>query len=296
MSEAYRYVRLEQRDAVYFRGLDPYEKLGILSMPYGFGIGVLEDSEKALEPIGLMIGTASEERITIEWLVVEPGHQFEGIGEQLVVTVFEMAQGGSIPEVAAALSPEFEKEKLTGGARSYFEERLFTRAEELGPDGYYQLAELAMSKVAKAEVDEEAFKPLADMTSTQARDCLENLGLRDSALFTFSPEIVKNHLEADLSLVAMNGTKLEAALLVAKYEDLLCPVYYYAKSEDLGDAIIGAAIQTAIAKYGKGQDVLFMNRQPESIELVEKVAGPQERGALLFASVKEFENIEDIEE
>ncbi len=294
MSENYRYVRIGREDAEYFSFLDPFEKLNLLSMPYGFALGALEDTGDSLAPVALLVGTASEEMITIEWIVVEPEHQYQGIGEELLVNIFKMGESANIETIAAAILPEYEKESFTQGSKEYFADRLFDTEDPIGGDTLCKLIDLTESDFMKKPHDTNSeITSFSKMTGAQKRECLERLGMMDNGIRSFSPEGFSGRLEDDLCFVSMNGKAVEAALLVYKSDKEISPVYYYAKTTELGDAIIAGAIKAAAGKCGKGQDVLFTMRQPETKELVEKLLGSCEEGTLMKASVREFSNMSD---
>ena len=292
MSDNLRLVRIGRDEAEYFSFLDPFEKLNLLSMPYGFAIGALSDTGESLSPVGLLVGTVTEEMITIEWIVVEPEHQYQGIGEEMLVNIFKMGESAQIGTIGAAILPEYEKENFTKGSKSYFEERLFDIEEPIGGDACYKLIDLTESEfMSKTYTTDAEILPFTKMTGPQKRECLERLGMMDNGIRTFDPAGFEGRLDEDLCFVSIKGKAVEGALLVYRSEKEISPVYYYAKTEELGNAIISGAIKTAAGKYGKGQDVLFTMRQPETRELVEKLLGPQEEGELLKASVAAFSNM-----
>ena len=293
MDKAYRYVRLEKEDAIFFKELDPFDKLSLLSMPYGFSIGVLEDDNDALKTIGLLVGCVSEEVISVEWLVVAPEYRYKGIGEELLLTVFQMADAGDIPELAAPLLPEYEKEVFSHNAKSFFMERLFDKNITIGADAFYQLLELTETDLMKKDKGANAsISRFSQMTGAQVRDCIDKLCMIDTATYSYTPDGLLSKLDADLCFVALNGSKPEGAILVAMVENAISPVYYYAKSSELGDELMRLSIKAATEKYGKSFDVMITMRQPEAVIHVEKVLGPQEKCDYLMASVQEFRDME----
>lgn len=288
MSNNFRYVRLKTEDATFFQPMDPFERLGFLDLYYGFAIGVLFDEGESIEPVGLLVGTANEERISIEWLVVMPEYQYRGIGEELLRIVFEMASKGKIPEVCVAMLPDMERERFTRGAKGYFEERLFTRKEEIGADTYCQILDFESSKTLKKTTDVPC-ESFADMTGHQVWECIERLSQIENATYSFQPKGFVSKLDSKLCFVSMAHGKVEAAFLVANMGDFLLPVYYYAKTDDLGMGVIASAVLAGAKKYGKSKYVLVMARQPETVALAENLLGTLERGEMLIASTKEYE-------
>ena len=288
MNEDFNFVRLTKQDAVYFKELDPFEKLELLSMPYGFALGVVEDNDEDLIPTGLLIGTASEEMITIEWMVIEPTHQYQGLGEELLDTVFRMAVAGNIPTVAATLLPEYEKEVFAKGAKSYFEERLFTKTQETGADAFYQVIDFLETDLCEKGKANPAIRSLSEMTKAETKECLDKLSANEVALYTFPLDGFTNVLDKDLCFVAANGNSIDGAIMIEDTGDCLIPVYFYSKNEELTDDLIAKAINAAAEKHGKSYSVFFMMKQPETVPLAKKLFGPQEKGELALASVKDY--------
>lgn len=295
MNKNYEFVRIMEEDAQFFRSLDPFEKLNLLSMPAGFAIGVLDrKDEESLIPIGLLVGTASEELITIEWLVVEGDYRFQGIGEELVVSVYEMAEAGNIPNAAVILSPEYEKEELTRNARSYFEERLFEKEHTIGADSYCQIIDLLESDyIAKGDDPDAQTLAFSQMTGEQKRQSLEKLEMMDNGIYSYPVSVFASRLEEDLSFMSQKSGKTNAALLVTGVGKDLLPVYYYSKSQEDGRSAICSSVKAAASKYGKGRGVMFLMRQPETPEILERVLGPQEKGLMLMADVSDYTNMEE---
>ncbi len=292
MSDNFRYVRLKTEDVSFFDFMDPFEKLVLLEQYYGFAIGVLFDDGETIEPVGVLVGTASEEQISVEWLVVLPEYQYQGIGEELLRITFEMAVNGNIPEVCVAILPDVTREKFARGAKEYFEERLFTRKEEIGADTYCQLLDLASSKSLK-QAAEDSLESFSDMTGQQVRECIEKLSMIENATYSYPPEGFISKLDPDICFVSKKNGKTEGAFLVTQMGDFLLPVYYYAKNIDAGMGLIKASVAAAVDKYGKSKDVLVMARQPETVALAEKLLCVLERGEMLIASVKEYEKEKD---
>lgn len=291
MSAAFRYVRLSADDMGYFRYLDPYEKACFLNMPYGFAIGVLWDDEEKLVPAGLMIGTACEEMLTIEWIAVDPDYRYQGVGEELVVLAYKMAVSGNIPLVGAVMLSNFKRESLTEGADGYFEQRLFTKKEEIWDDLYCDLSDLPESGSKKEDDAESAFSSFENLTGQEVAKRLEKLLMIDNAVYTFPPDGFEKSLDRDICLFSEKDKKITAALLVSRMGDDLMPVYFYAKNPESGDSLINEAIARARQKYGDERGVFITMRQRKTAELLQRMLMPSEKAELLTADVSEFKKL-----
>lgn len=289
--EKYKYVRLTGEDASYFKELDPYEKLVLLNMPYGFAMGVLRKHGYSLEPIGLLVGTICMEQIIIEWLLIRPEYQFEGHGEELLDSVFKMAVAFNIPTLNAVISPAYEKEPLLKGAKRYFEERLFSESDSISEDVYLSLESLRNNTLKRKSAGNGSFIPLSEMSGEDQRKALDKLSNMAAALFTYPPDGFFSTLNKDLSRISVESGKITSALLIAQYNGALQPVYFNAKNDELSQGIINSAIEEAYKKFGGLMEVAFMPRQPESVSIIEKVIGAREKGEILRALVEEYKRM-----
>lgn len=287
----YKYIRLTGGDAAYFKDLDPYEKLGLINMPYGFALGALRRHEYSLEPIGLLVGTICMEQIIIEWLLIKPEHQFEGHGEELLDSAFKLADAFNIPILKAVISPDYEKEPLLKGAKTYFEERLFSESDSICADMYLSLETLRLKAQGHKSSGNGSFIPLSEMSGEEQRKALDKLSNMSAALFTYPPEGFGSTLDIDLSRISVESGKITSALLIARYNGALLPVYYYAKNDELSWKIVNSAIEEAYKKYGAAMEVVFMARQPESATLIEKITGAHEKGEILKALLEEYKRM-----
>ncbi|MBQ7614047.1 MAG: hypothetical protein IJU77_03320 [Butyrivibrio sp.] len=290
MNDTCRYVRLSADDMEYFRYLDPFERLIFASMPYGFAIGALFDDGESLIPAGILVGTATQELLTIEWIAVEPQYKYRGIGEQLLIYAYKMAVTGNIPEVAATILPEYGNENLTFGAAGYFKERLFTRKRQIGQDLFCQLVDFEEMGSLES-TSEDGFISFLGMSGKEVKKYIDKLLLIYNATYSYPPDGFLHSLDHDLCFVSESGGKLDAAFLVSRIGDILMPIYYYAKSSHLGDSIIQRSIAAAAKKYGKGKEVLITMRQEETRDIVSKVLWPAQMGELLIASVADYQKI-----
>ena len=94
---------LKKEDADYFKDYDPFDRLPILEVPAGFAlIGMNEDKDK-IERVAILIGTVSKERITVDWMAVDPKFQGQGVGEELLLKVFSIADKNDIEDICAVM-------------------------------------------------------------------------------------------------------------------------------------------------------------------------------------------------
>ncbi len=52
MDNSLHFYRLKKVDAEFFRGMDPYERVRLISLPFCFAIGVIKDEGEEKVPAG----------------------------------------------------------------------------------------------------------------------------------------------------------------------------------------------------------------------------------------------------
>lgn len=293
MESTVRYVRIYEQDAKYFSFLDPYEKLRLLSLPIGLAMGVLQDTDGEVTPVGLLVAAVSEETIIIEWMAVEPDHRWMGIGEEMLYRMFMMASEAHFETMSVAIMPEYEKERMLKGAEKYFSERLFTSKHIIGGDAEISLGELRDAPIIKtAPKDQPGIRMLSDMTGQERRECINRLAAIDNAAYTFSPNLISPTLDPDISVICKNSNTLEGGLLVCEAESVLYPMYHYAKNEKVSSAMIRQAAIAAEKKYGSNAVLSLMMRQEGMEDLALGVLGYKPTGTLMTADVHKFDTDE----
>ena len=278
-----KYVRVTKKDSIFFDFLDPYEKLRILSLPFGIAMGAVEEKEDELIPVGILVASVSDEVFIIEWLAVSLDHVSCSIGEGLLYRAFEAASYLGLKYVQAVFLPEYEKEAALKYSKGYFEKRLFNKKYEAGAD-----VDLLLSDIKTLAGTKEC-QILNDMTSEKRRKCIERLSGIENATYTFSPGILLPGLDNDISVVCKNEDSLEGGLLLCVVDDTIYPLYHYARTKDISDSLIAKAVTAAKNKYRHNMHVSVMIRQPGMDEAVSVVLGNIKMGTILEASVRAFE-------
>ena len=279
-----QYVRVTKKDSTFFEFLDPYEKLRILSLPFGFAMGALSEEGEELIPAGLLVAAVSDEALITEWLAVASDQKGEGIGEGLLYRAFEAASELGLKTIKAVFLPEYEKETALKYAKNYFEKRLFTKKYEAGLD-----ADLLISDIRTQRIKRDCMT-LSEMTSVEKRKCIERLGAMENATYTFSPVMLLPGLDNHISVVCKNGNALEGGLLCCVAGDTIYPLYHYAGTKEISDSMIATAVAAAKSKYGHGMNVTVMMRQPGMDEALSQFFGNKIFGTILEADVREFED------
>ena len=278
-----RYALLKKKDSVFFSFLDPYEKLRILSLPFGLAIGAIDEEGDITIPVGLLVASVSDETLITEWLVVSPDYRWSGIGEGLLYRAFEAASALLLSTVQAFFMPEYEKEGLLKNSESFFAERMFRIKRKAGADVDLFLPDLTIPAGIKNCV------PLSRMASADRKKCIEKLSGIDNALYTFGPGIILPGMDNDISVICQNNNTLEGGLLSCVADGTVYPLYHYATSEAVSDSMIATVAEAAKKKYGRNVNISLLIRQPGAEEATERVFGKIPLGVMLEASVMEFD-------
>ena len=290
MDNSLHFYRLKKVDAEFFRGMDPYERVRLISLPFCFAIGAIKDEGEEKVPAGLLVASMSNETLIVEWLAVTPEYQWNGIGENLLCKAFQIALGNGISTVQTVIMPEYEKEVALKDAEEYFRERLFTGKTEIGGDIEFMLSEAANASFLKKDNEKEgACRFLSDFTTAERKNIINKLSLIDNAAYTYSPELFIHALDTDISVVCLTGSTLEGGILICTADNTIYPLYIYAKSEAVSEAMMKTAIISAEMKYGRESTVFLMMRQAGTENTAEKLIGRRASAHLLTASTKEFE-------
>ncbi len=282
--------QLKKADRDIFSGLDPFERLAILDNPCGFALVCFTDEGENSIPAGLLVGTATEKLLTIDWMAVDPSLQGQGIGEELLLTVYDAADAGKIEDICAVISDAYERESFSKGAGEYFADRLFTEEKKAFADVIISLEELSGLSYFKQDSSKlPEPKELASFPASKANAILEQLFSKKDASGLVAPGHMKGVIDPELSFVFLDGNEPYGGFLVQKAGDYLMPIYYFAESDKEGAALILHSYEKAISKY-KGSDVLILQRDEKSYKLLTAVMPGKDKSSVLWAKLEDYRN------
>ncbi len=95
--------RLRPQEYDLFDWLDPFGFLERVALPDHFALAatVKDESGEGDSPAGLLVAAVAAEHIIIEWICVAPEYRGQGIGDELILKIMEMAKKDCQREVAA---------------------------------------------------------------------------------------------------------------------------------------------------------------------------------------------------
>ena len=280
--------RVRKEDVSFFKELDPFDRLSIIENPMGFALVAMNEDDDQKEAAGILIGTITEKRITVDWIAVTPEYSGHGIGEELLLNTFFMADENDIDEICAVMSFEYGTESFSKGAESYFEERFFEKEEEAYGDMIISLSELKemkffdqnLSKLPKAVA-------LSSFKAGEVQEICDKLCSIDEAEMLFQKEDAKSLPDRDLSYVIMDEEEPCGGLLVQEAGECLLPIYYYAESKNESAALVLSSMQAALEKY-EDRDVLILQRGKKVFELLSRIFNAQRGSKIMTADLSVF--------
>lgn len=283
--------QLKKEDRSIIRMLDPFDRLAILDNPYGFALTCMTDGGENSAPIGLLVGTATDRLITIDWMAVDPLNQGYGVGESLLLTVYDMADAAKIQDICAVISDEYEFENFSKGAHSYFNERLFEKSEKAFGDVIISLDELA--KMPYFSQDRKRLPPpeaLSSYSLAEQNNILAQLCAISKESHLLASGSMMDVIEPELSFVFMDEGEPFEGFIVQRAGDYLMPVYFYAEDDRDGTALILSSFEKAFKKY-KNSDVLILQREKKNYELLSDIMPGMDRSTMLWAKLSDYRNV-----
>lgn len=270
--------------------LDPFDRLAILDNPCGFALACMTDEGEASAFAGLLVGTATDSLITIDWMAVDPSRQGLGIGESLLLTVYDMADAAKIEDICAVVCDEYEYESFSKGAQSFFDERLFEESKKGFGDVIISLSELA--KLPYFSQDRKKYpapEALSSFTTAEQNNILTQLCANSKTSQLLVPGRMKDVIEPELSFVFMDEGEPFEGFIVQRAGDYLMPVYYFAEDDRDGTALILSSFEKAVSKYKTG-DVMILQREKKIYELLSDIMPEMDRSTMLWAKLSDYRN------
>lgn len=246
-----KYYIIEKANAGLYDAFDPFGWMQWMGLPNAFAIGAFD--EEAGRTVGIMVGLAEKEVLTILWLAVSEACQDKGVGEGFLRRAYELMESGQIPQMRVILDQAYEREPFTMNRQSFFTERLFSEGYLAGAHWVGTLDELSQLKYYREQRNEKLKPlPLREFSRGQVAEALSDfIGTKDVKMLYDVREAVGT-ADPDVScFLEMEGEPCGGLLLRRLSEDLLLPVFFYAESDREADALVRFAYDRAAALYGK---------------------------------------------
>lgn len=285
-------VRLNKEDAELFKDLDPFGIRSILEDSYAFALGGIIGEGEDTEAVALLIGMLCRDTLTVDWMAVHPDHRGNRLGDELLLKVFDMADGAKIKKVSAVLPFEMAREGLSDPAWFYFSERLFETDKEYFGNRLLMLQGMGKSKFLKQDVkDMKMPVSFSDIPKKDRADVFKKL-LKYPETKTLHPDETINALiDPDVSFVFTDDGEPCGGIIIQNTGELLIPTVFCAGDEDDAAALVISAYNAAQKKYGKEKYVFLKTIDEKCDEILEKVFGQKESGIIFTAHVNDYRKL-----
>lgn len=304
-------TRLEKAQRELVLDLDPFLMMDRLELPGSFAlVAAVTDAATGDElPVGLLIATRQEGQLTVDWLYVVGGHRMQGIGEQLLVAVFEYAAQTGIPRLCAYFNDEYGRREICNDEKAYFREHLFVEEQVLGGEWMTDIRTLAAQpklceKAALAAV------PFRKLNVTQAGVAIRNLLAREACETLYQIQAKERYFDPDLSFLLHDGEVVRGGLLVQRVarsvpcvrdqtiirarEEVFYPVLCCAPDDADVEALVAAACRSALARYDHGTEVRILLKSSRYAGIMNHLLpGRNVRNWLLVAQVDDYLHLQE---
>ena len=267
-------IRIRQRDRELFAALDPYDRLSFLSLPGAFGLGTLITETDGVRASGLLIGQTEEDTIHILWLGVDTELQGLGIGERLLIKVRDMGYEGDIERLDAVVSGEYRGSRTDEDGGSFFTERDFYEVTKLPPESVNILWQLKKLSYLNRDPDRLP-KPvsLASLSPAELKQAYASLDGIDKKASLCELAMAGDLIDKELSFVFTDNGEAYEGIVVAKTEDCLLPVYFYAEAGNEEEALLISSYRAALKKYTEQEYLIIYPRTDRLTGVLERVFG-----------------------
>lgn len=298
-----RVFRITKKEYKYFENMDPWNYLERLELPSYFALGVMEESKNKKEeiPAGYVICKIHEEGLMIEWLYVNKAFRMQGIGEALLICLYELAEKNGYRKLYACFHMEDGRSEFYPQEEQYFAERLFEPYPSCAKDILMNLQTLETLPFfqQKAEIKHKMY-PLSVIDLDKLKCDIKELATRQDAMKLYDIE-GKGHLfDENISVLMYENDRVCGAALYQTVRStgnssgknervVIYPVYIYSELIEDEKNLLYCTLLLANKKYKKDTDVRILIRSEKGIQLLETIVHAQsEKSRMMIADVATY--------
>ncbi len=303
-----RIARLAKAQRGLVLDLDPLMFLDRLEFPDTFALLAVETDAMTQEnlPAGLLIASLREREMVIEWLYVAPERRMQGIGEQLLIAAYECAHNMGVAHLCAYLNQEYGRGLVCAGEERYLREHLFYEERQFGGEWICDIRMLAVQKGLREKTAlSENIRSLRELGVTKSMEAIRDLQQMEACEMLYEVDAKKRCYDPELSYVLTGDGQVRAGLLIqcvervvpqvdgiriirAK-ENVYYPVLFCAQGDQDAQALLSAALRTAVAQCDHSAQVRVILKSGRYTELMNRILPGQRIGnKYLIASVDDY--------
>lgn len=303
-------TQITKENREYFLSMDPLMMMEYLDYPDTFGLAAtVEDEESPKDiPAGLAIVTMMPDSLMINWLCVEEEYRIQGIGEQLLARIFDIAESRGNDTISAYFNQQFGRDMYCAGEEEYFRQRLFEKEKEFPGEWLTDLRTLLNLPQWKQDVtSSHKVISLSKLPSYRRKESLSLLPQAEGKLACADLELSALLYDGDRAcgillaqLVKIDYYDLENEKLIKRTKEVLCPVYLQTESLEDSKVLVKAVLDAAKEKCAPETEVHIVIKQmmkEEYVSLLESLPPYSKvEGKLLVAEVKDYSWQKELEE
>lgn len=301
-------LQLRRKDRELFLDMDPLFMMERLEFPGAFALAAVMEQEETGEdiPAGLVICMDTGSSIVIQWLCVAARYRRKGIGERLLAAVYDAAVQSGYTIVCAYINTEYGRELVCTGEEAYLRERLFKETRLLAGEWVTDIRTIQNASLLDGRTEKVNVMPLRALSPGRRLEALRFLAGRKYAVSLYPIEDNLEYLDADVSYLLYEGSRLTGGLLIQSIdriitqlqgdtirnctEKVLYPVCMSIESATGMRTLLDAVLTEAGVKYAADSEVHILMKKGTYAPLMERIL-PNSRidSKLLVASVEDYQ-------
>ena len=287
-----RLLELDELTRILFEDFDPFMLMYRGDVAGGFSLGAfLRDEESGYdEPAALIVCYIKNRNLIIQWMFVVEEHRMKGIGDEVLDALILYAKRKNCEKISAYFLEDALREEICYRDMDYFYDHGYKEKTELFGEWIFDVKTL----LSQAYFDKENYKYtpvcLSEVDEERIKKYVENLDADPDTAKIGILKYGETKFDRDISFVVTDEEDNLLGALLQINEDVVYPLYYMAKDEDVSKNLITYAARRAGSKYGKNLLINVVLTDDKYLGLVEDIfPGKKKNNYILSAYVEKLE-------
>ena len=294
-------VRINEKIAGAFSGLDPFETLDRLPVKGSFVLGTVSEEDEFDEPVGLLVGVIEDERLVIHWLFVDPDYRGEGIGSELLMLAFEEADRRGLSHVVARISDEYDMDDPGWDSWAFFVNDMFKEVQQDESVWRSSMKEMAKLLEKESGINENFAKaagvvPLKSLSKQELAEVVNDLNRHFAINMDVPMESLLATADPQLSFVKKNKKDDCVGVIILRrgrqtwYVDAL-----YSVDDGDEETLLRAVLHNGqdVFKVTDRIEIVMKKKSVESLLDEIKMPGKKYAVSYLSASVSDYRKMKE---